>query len=150
MSYRSYNKTNEMINTYSGVTGSAEKVAEANRNITDMRSDILRLKIMVQAMMEIMAEQGVDPALINSKIEEIMERPDTFMPVKKASKPCPSCGRVITDNGGTPLTGTCLYCGTVVKFPPEFHNGEKKPDDSGDDNPGDNDPLDDQYTMPMQ
>ena len=147
--YNSYNQASTMISNVTTEARNTEKVAEANRNITDMRSDILRLKVMVQAMMEIMADQGIDPALINSKIAEIMDRPETFMPVMRSSQPCPSCGRVITDNGGTPLTGSCLYCGTVVKFPPEFYNGEKKKDEPADDFPGDDFPGNDQYTMPM-
>ena len=131
MSYRSYNKTNEMINTYSGVTGSAEKVAEANRNITDMRSDILRLKIMVQAMMEIMNERGIETEAVNARIEEIMTRPETFVPTTRLSKPCPKCGRIIMDNGNTPLMGSCLYCGEEVKFVPLFETGSKEPDQTG-------------------
>ena len=39
--------------------------------------------------------------------------------------PCPRCGKNIIDNGNTPLTGTCLYCGAVVRFPPHFDLGNK-------------------------
>lgn len=103
----------------------SERVAEVNRNLTDLKSDILRLKIMVQAMMEIMVEQGIDPERINAKIDEIVSRPETFNPTMRASMPCPRCGKNIIDNGNTPLTGTCLYCGTVVRFPPHFDLGNK-------------------------
>lgn len=102
----------------------AEKAAEANRGIMELKSDILRLKILNMAMLEILKEQGVDPELINAKIEEIVERPETFMPSAKESKPCPKCGRTIMDNGSLPLVGTCLYCGTTVKFPPLIKTGE--------------------------
>ena len=98
----------------------AEKVAETSRSVNDLKSDILRLKIMVQAMMEIMVAQGIDPNLINSKMEEIVAKPETFASSKKESAPCPECGRMILDNGVTPLTGTCLYCGHVIRFAPKI------------------------------
>jgi hypothetical protein len=98
----------------------AEKVAETSRSVNDLKSDILRLKIMVQAMMEIMIAQGIDPNLINSKMEEIIAKPETFAPSKKESAPCPECGRMVMDNGTVPLTGTCLYCGKVIRFAPKI------------------------------
>ncbi len=114
----------EDIDRISAESRAVEKAAEANRGIVELRSDILRLNIMVQAMLEIMMEQGVDTSLINAKIDEIVDRPGTFAPHKKDSKPCPKCGRIILDNGNTPLVGTCLYCGTVVMFPPYVKTGE--------------------------
>ena len=66
----------------------SERVAEVNRNLTDLKSDILRLKIMVQAMMVIMVEQGIDPERINAKIDEVVSRPETFDPTMRASMPC--------------------------------------------------------------
>ena len=119
-----YNRDNDIRGT-SSESRTAEKVAEANRSINDLRSDVLRLRIMVQAMLEIMTEKGVDTNLISTKIDEIMARPETFDPVEKESKPCPRCGRLILDNGVTPLTGTCLYCGAVVRFPPKFKIGNE-------------------------
>ena len=98
----------------------AEKVAETSRSVNDLKSDILRLKIMVQAMMEIMVAQGIDPNLINSKMEEIVAKPETFASSKKESAPCPECGRMVMDNGTVPLTGTCLYCGKVIRFAPKI------------------------------
>lgn len=97
-----------------------EKVAEVNRDVINMQSEVLRLKIIMEAMLEIMLEQGVDPNLINQKIDAIMERPETFNPVQRSTQPCPKCGHPIIDNGNTPLTGTCLYCGTSVKFAPHI------------------------------
>ena len=82
----------------------SERVAEVNRNLTDLKSDILRLKIMVQAMMEIMVEQGIDPERINAKIDEVVSRPETFNSTGRESMPCPKCGKQIVDNGNTPLT----------------------------------------------
>ena len=127
--HSSYNNNNN-ISSSIGELRNAEKVADVNRNLTDLKSDILRLKILVQAMSEIMVEQGLNPDLLNAKIDEIMGRPETFLPSLKASMPCPKCGKNILDNGTVPLQGTCLYCGTVVKFPPYFESGEKKQEES--------------------
>ena len=82
--YGSYQDSNIKIVTTEGRNG--ERVAEANRNINNLRSDILSLKIMVEAMMEIMVEQGVDPNLITAKIDEIMAKPETFDVVDKQSQ----------------------------------------------------------------
>ena len=114
----------------------SERVAEVNRNLTDLKSDILRLKIMVQAMMEIMVEQGIDPERINAKIDEVVSRPETFNPTMRASMPCPRCGKNIIDNGNTPLTGTCLYCGTVVRFPPQIEMENDEEDSNGSETAG--------------
>ncbi|MBR3142786.1 MAG: hypothetical protein IKF09_06460 [Clostridiales bacterium] len=124
MSYTYHSKNNDFKDATSE-SRNAEKVAEANRSINDLRSDVLRLKIMLQAMMEIMVEQGVDPDLINARIDEIMTRTEIFEPLEKETKPCPKCGRLILDNGVLPLTGTCLYCGATVRFPPKFTPGKE-------------------------
>ena len=122
-SSQDYERTYNSINSATAEIRNAERMADVSRNVSDIRSEFLELKIMVRAMYKIMLEQGIDPDLINAKMDEIMEDPDIFMPYTKASKPCPKCGRTVTDNGKTPLTGTCLYCGTVVKFPPHFDFG---------------------------
>ena len=122
--YGGYHSDND-IKITSSESRNSEKVAEVNRNVNEVRSEILKLKIMVQAMIEIMLEQGVDPNLINAKIDEIVSNPETFDPPKKLSKDCPRCGRLILDNGNTPLTGTCLYCGAVVRFPPHLETGNE-------------------------
>ena len=125
-----YNSNNNSFQNISNESRNSERVAEVNRNVNDVRSELLTLKIMVQAMMEIMVEKGIDPDTINAKINEIAERPETFDAPRTLSKPCPKCGRLILDNGSTPLTGTCLYCGTVVRFSPRFavKNKEESPE----------------------
>lgn len=133
--HRGYSTENQIPNNFVQDLRAAERVNDANRHINELKSDILKLKIMVQAMGEVMAEQGIDPERINQKIGEVMSRPETFLPLKKDSMPCPQCGRTITDNGGTPLTGTCLYCGEVVRFPPVFTVGPKKEEPSEEQTP---------------
>lgn len=124
--YNSYRSNND-ISRISSDNRSAERAAEASRNVSIMQSDVLRINILLQAMMEIMIEQGIDPALINAKIDEIMEKPETFTPLGKESKPCPKCGKTVLDNGNIPLVGTCMYCGTQVKFPPYVKTGDEAP-----------------------
>ena len=124
--FHGYTNAGNGIERISAESRTREKVAEVNRDVNDIRSEILTLKIMVKAMMEIMAERGVEPEIINAKIQEIASRPDTFMPTAKLSTPCPRCGRLVLDNGNTPLVGTCLYCGEVVKFIPVFETGDKE------------------------
>lgn len=126
------------VNVYTNAGGGVErvnadarqagKVTEVKRDVNDIRSEILSLKIMVQAMMEIMNERGIETEAVNARIEEIMTRPETFVPTTRLSKPCPKCGRIIMDNGNTPLMGSCLYCGEEVKFVPLFETGSKAPD----------------------
>jgi hypothetical protein len=126
------------VNVYTNAGGGVErinadarqagKVTEVKRDVNDIRSEILSLKIMVQAMMEIMNERGIETETVNARIEEIMTRPETFVPTTRLSKPCPKCGRIIMDNGNTPLMGSCLYCGEEVKFVPLFETGSKEPD----------------------
>lgn len=124
--FNNYQNAQEDMRNLSLESRTSEKVSEVNRNVGDMRSDILRVKIMAQAMLEIMVEQGVDADRINAKIEEIISRPETFESTARESKPCPRCGRMILDNGTMPLTGTCLYCGAVVRFPPHLNIGNKE------------------------
>ena len=123
--FHGYTNAGNGIERISSESRTRERVAEVNRDVIDIRSDILSLKIMIQAMMEILAERGVDPEAVNARIEEIMARPETFAHEEKESKPCPRCGRLILDNGVTPLTGTCLYCGKEVKFTPRFKVGNE-------------------------
>ena len=124
------------VNVYTNAGGGVErsngdarqagKVKEVKRDVNDIRSEILSLKIMVQAMMEIMNERGIETEAVNARIEEIMTRPETFVPTTRLSKPCPQCGRIIMDNGNTPLMGSCLYCGEEVKFVPLFETGSEE------------------------
>ena len=124
----SYTHAGDGIERVNADARQAGKVTEVKRDVNDIRSEILSLKIMVQAMMEILDEKGIKTEAVNARIEEIMTRPETFMPYDRMSKPCPKCGRIIMDNGNTPLVGTCLYCGKEVKFVPLFETGSEDAD----------------------
>lgn len=127
--FHSYTNAGNEIGRISSESRTSERVAEVNRDVNGIRSEVLSVKIMVQAMMEVLAEKGVDIEAVNAKIEEIMERPETFNTYAKTVQNCPKCGRRIPDNGNTPLIGTCLYCGEVVKFAPVFETGKKETDE---------------------
>ena len=129
--YNTYNNNLSEIKNISAEGRNAGRVNDVSRSINGVRSEVLTLRIMVQAMMEIMADRGVDPGIINAKIEEIVARPETFDAPEKLSTTCPGCGRLILDNGTTPLTGTCLYCGKVVKFAPKFVPGGRIENEAG-------------------
>ncbi len=129
--YNTYNNNLSEIKNISAEGRNAGRVNDVSRSINDVRSEVLTLRIMVQAMMEIMADRGVDPGIINAKIEEIVARPETFDAPEKLSTTCPGCGRLILDNGTMPLTGTCLYCGKVVRFAPKFVPGGRIENEAG-------------------
>ena len=129
--YNNYANNYNEIKNITAEGRNAGRVNEVNRSVNDVRSEVLTLKIMVQAMMEIMADRGIDPDVINAKIEDIVNRPETFNTPEKLSTKCPGCGRLILDNGNTPLTGTCLYCGKVVRFAPKFVPGGSIENEAG-------------------
>lgn len=126
--FNSYTNAGTKIEQVSAESRTAGKVTEVKRDVNDIRSEILSLKIMIRAMMEIMSEKGIGTEEVNARIEEIMTRPETFVPPARLSKPCPKCGRIVMDNGNIPLMGSCLYCGAEVKFAPLFETESDEPD----------------------
>lgn len=100
---------------------STEALADTNQRLGGVNDQIAALEIKLQAMYRVMVEQGVDPALFEAKIDEIMEERGIKVPVPQNEvKDCPKCGKPVKKNANTPLLGRCLYCGTVVKFYPTF------------------------------
>ena len=104
---------------------STEALADTNQRLGGVNDQIAALEIKLQAMYRVMVEQGVDPALFEAKIDELMEERGTKVPAPQNEvKACPKCGKPVKKNGNTPLLGRCLYCGTVVKFNPTFLSEE--------------------------
>lgn len=104
---------------------STEALADTNQRLGGVNDQIAALEIKLQAMYRVMVEQGVDPALFEAKIEEIMEERGIKVPAPQNEvKACTKCGKPVKKNGNTPLLGRCLYCGTVVKFNPTFLSEE--------------------------
>jgi len=104
---------------------STEALADTNQRLGGVNDQIAALEIKLQAMYRVIVEQGVDPAIFEAKIDELMEERGTKVPAPQNEvKACPKCGKPVKKNGNTPLLGRCLYCGTVVKFNPTFLSEE--------------------------
>ena len=99
-----------------------EKVIEANIRIDDIKSQIAEIEIKISALYSVIVEQGIDPKLIEKKVEELVtnrpERP--LVSVLTRSQICPECGKKVKPSSVDPLMGTCLFCGTKVPFYPTF------------------------------
>ena len=117
---------------------STEALADTNQRLGGVNDQIAALEIKLQAMYRVMVEQGVDPALFEAKIDEIMEERGIKVPVPQNEvKDCPKCGKPVKKNANTPLLGRCLYCGTVVKFYPTFISEPPKEEEQ----PAEQDPF---------
>lgn len=104
---------------------STEALADTNQRLGGVNDQIAALEIKLQAMYRVMVEQGVDPAIFEAKIDELMEERGIKVPAPQNEvKACPKCGKPVKKNQNTPLLGRCLYCGTVVKFNPTFLSEE--------------------------
>ncbi len=99
-----------------------EKVTETNIRIDDIKSQLAEMEIKISALYSVIVEQGIDPKLIDKKIEELVaNRPErSAVSVLTRSRVCPDCGKKVKPSSGDPLMGTCLFCGTKVPFYPTF------------------------------
>lgn len=105
-----------------------EGLTDANARIGKMSNLVAELEVKIEAMYRVMLDQGIDPALFEAKIEEIMKERETPQPPVIESKPCPKCGMAVKNTAIMPLFGKCMYCGTKVPFTPTFIKGEEKTD----------------------
>ena len=105
-----------------------EGLTDANARIGRMNNLVTELEVKLEAMYRVMLDQGIDPALFEAKIEEIMKERATPQPPVIETKPCPKCGMAVKNTPIMPLYGKCMYCGTSVPFPPTFIKGEEKTD----------------------
>lgn len=127
--YKGYNEANyQNIASQFEISRNAERIASANNSMDEIRCELAKLELILQAMWKVMEEQGVEPSAINAKIDEIMEnRPKNNY--QKKLKPCPKCGKNVQESLKTPLVGRCLFCGEVVKFYPYLdEDGDGLPD----------------------
>ena len=97
-----------------------ESVNDANLRMDLMISNYARMRVISQALFEVMVEQGIDPDLINSKIKRIVDNELDSILDQKTAQPCPKCGKMVRESGKTPLPGRCMHCGSKVKFYPFF------------------------------
>ena len=105
-----------------------EGLTDANARIGKMSSLVAELEVKIEAMYRVMIDQGIDPALFEAKIEEIMKEREIPQPPVIESKPCPKCGMAVKNTAIMPLFGKCMYCGTKVPFTPSFKKDEEKTD----------------------
>ena len=105
-----------------------EGLTDANARIGKMSSLVAELEVKIEAMYRVMIDQGIDPALFEAKIEEIMKERETPQPPVIESKTCPKCGMAVKNTAIMPLFGKCMYCGTKVPFTPSFKKDEEKTD----------------------
>ncbi len=96
----------------------SERLASTGKKIADVGSDITKMKMIINAMWEIMQEQGVDAGVLNNKIDEILAREKKKISYGNPKKPCPKCGRTIQESSSTPMRGRCVFCGEEVVFYP--------------------------------
>lgn len=102
-----------------------ESVTDANLRMDLMISNYARMRVISQALFEVMVEQGVDPNLINDKIKTIVDNDLDRLLDQKLAQPCPKCGKMVKESGKEPLTGRCIHCGSKVRFYPFFGMPEK-------------------------
>ena len=104
-----------------------EGITDAKARITKMSGLVAELEVKLEAMYRVMLDQGIDPALFEAKIEEIMkEKAGPQIPVIE-SKLCPKCGMAVKRSANSPLYGKCMYCGASVPFNISFIKDEQKP-----------------------
>ena len=105
-----------------------EGITDANIRIAKLSSLVTEFEVKVEAMYRVMLDQGIDPALFEAKIDEIMKEKAVPQPPVIESKPCPKCGMAVKKTVNSPLYGKCMYCGTSVPFRPSFIKDEEKTD----------------------
>ena len=96
----------------------SERLVNTGKKIADVGSDIAKMKMILNAMWEIMQEQGVDAGVLNNKIDGILARERKKTSYGNPRKPCPNCGRTIQESSSTPMRGRCVFCGEEVVFYP--------------------------------
>ena len=114
-----------------------ERAAETGRDLKGVRSQLLKLAIIQQAMWNIMTEQGVTVDRLNHEIDEVLKSGYKFS-YQDAAKACPRCGKNVRESEQTPMSGRCMFCGTTVTFYP-FDDNTIPQDHTAE--PVNNDPL---------
>lgn len=102
-----------------------ETITDANLKIGGLVGQVAELEVKLEAMYRVMLEQGIDPEILEKKIEEVMSEKTVSRPAQLPTKPCPKCGKPVKKNANTPLYGRCMYCSTNVPFYPTFKKREE-------------------------
>ena len=130
-------QTANMYNESFKAMRAQDRVAQASRDMSGLRSQILKLAIIQQAMWNILSDQGVTVDRLNSEIDEVLKKGYKFS-YQDSAKPCPRCGKNVRESEQTPMSGRCMFCGTNVTFYP-FDDNTIAPEDNPENT--NNDPL---------
>lgn len=94
-----------------------EKVQSQAKAIENMGLMVEKLDLTINALLEILIEQGVEKKHIYDKIDEIIAR-RLEDPYAIDFRVCPKCQHKITESNKTPMRGTCFFCGHKEAFYP--------------------------------
>ena len=91
-----------------------------DEDIADLQSVVSKLDIVVNAMWDLLKENGIGEEKLHAKIQDILFNPEhkkrpSYEPVIIK---CPRCGKSIQESRKNPLIGRCFYCGEQVVFYP--------------------------------
>lgn len=128
MDYNLDDAAYKIQNTLLSDSHTSSKLIETSSKINDLTSEIAKLEIMTQAMLEIMVERGISPEQINAKIVEVADRKSKEVTKTQVTITCPRCGKPIKESTVAPVSGRCMYCGMKVMFYPVFEPGNKNGD----------------------
>ncbi|MBP5654179.1 MAG: hypothetical protein J6X33_01565 [Clostridiales bacterium] len=128
----------EQLNQSFKASRSMDRAADANRSISVLRSQLLKLEIIQHAMWELMTEQGISQDQLNAKIDAVISGGYKFSYVDDVAI-CPRCGKNVREGEQTPMVGRCMFCGTNVTFYP-YSSDNATPSAPDEQNIGD-DPL---------
>ena len=125
-----YNGNDAFLRDAFASTRNAERISNTNRSVDDVKSELVKMKMLINAMWEIIQEQGVSSEVLNRKLDEILEREKQKKTYARyPMKPCPKCGKTIQESSKTPMRGRCLFCGEEVVFYPFAKEGDIIPND---------------------
>lgn len=139
----SFCKEEEIDMRYSGIKSFSAEMEDfknphfdhAGEVANEAAGKVKKIEIILQAMWELMQENGVTTEQLHAKIDELVLDPEKK--VKPAYEniriiKCPKCGKSIQESKTTPMVGSCMFCGEKVVFYPycdETSEGSAEPAD---------------------
>ncbi len=121
---RDYSYVANAVNSDLQNSRNAMKLHDASKSIDELKNDITKLEMMIQAMFSIMKEQGVTTGQLNDKLKLLLDDKISKGFARSDSMPCPKCGKIIRESVQTPMMGRCMFCGTTAVFYPFMEEGQ--------------------------
>lgn len=111
---------------------------------SDLQGKVKKIEVIIQAMWELMQENGITTEQLHAKIDELVLDPEKK--VKPAYEniriiKCPKCGKSIQEAKATPMLGRCMFCGEKVVFYPFTQEVKEAPEEQKEPGLGDSVPL---------